>query len=373
MQNFKNKFFFIIFVVVWGAIIVWNFVTPNQSFSEAENRTLASFPHFTVETLLDGDYMDGVDTYLNDHFAGRPYWVSGQSLMEYGLGKREINNVFIGNNALLGSTGQPDADIAAANIAGVNAFAAQYKIPTYTLLIPSSTAVQPQNLPTFAEDWDEEGFIKTSNVAFGQGVTPVDAWTPLAAHSDEYIYYRTDHHWTTYGASLAYAQLAGAMGLPNRAQEFTTQTVSTTFEGTYQSKTGFPLVQKDTIELYQAGQATTFSVFNGAEEVEYDSIFFPEFLQKKDQYSYFLGQVQPYVTVYTGAGTGKKLLLFKDSYAHCLTPMLLADYDEIRLVDLRYLNGANIGSLVQAEQYDEALFLYSADVFAHQKVSGKLQ
>lgn len=373
MQQIKNKFFFVVFVSVWGGIILWNILAPHQTFSEAENRPLATFPTFSVPSLLDGDYMDDVSTYLNDHFAGRPYWVSGQSLMEYGIGKREINSVFIGGNALLGDTGQPEQETAAGNIAGVNRFAARYQIPTYTLLVPSSTAVQPQKLPGFAAGWDEKTFIEQCNSAFAADVSPVAVWQPLAAHSGEYIYYRTDHHWTTYGASLAYEPLAAAMGLPNRAANFTRQTVSEDFLGTYHSKTGFPLVEKDTIEQYQAGQVTGYTVFDGEQEVKYDSIFFSEFLSKKDKYSYFLGQVQPYVTVQTNAGTGKKLIIFKDSYAHCLLPMLLADYDTIRLVDLRYLNGANIGDLVDAGSYDEALFLYSADVFAHQNVTGKLQ
>lgn len=372
MQKSKNKVFFIVLVAIWGAIILWNILSPHEAFSEAENRDLAKFPSFTVERLLDGDFMDDMDTYLNDHFAGRPYWVSGQSLMEYGLGKREVNSVFIGKNALLGDTGEPDAAVAAANIDGINAFAARYGVPVYTLLVPGSTAVQPEKMPVFAAGWDEKGFIDGCNTAFDKGVTPVAVWDILASHSDEYIYYRTDHHWTTYGASLAYGQLAEQMGLPNRSGEFEKKTLSGDFRGTYHSKTGFPLVAADGMEQYTAGVVTGYTVFDGMQETEYDSIFFPEFLDKKDKYSYFLGQVQPQVTVHTAAGTGKKLIVFKDSYAHCMLPMLLADYDEIRLVDLRYLNGKDIGGMVEAKNYDEALFLYSADVFAHQNVAGKL-
>ena len=77
-------------------------------------------------------------------------------------------------------------------------------------------------------------------------------------------------------------------------------------------------------------------------------------------------------TIKTQAATGKKLLIFKDSYAHCLVPMLLGDYSEIRLVDLRYMNTLEFADALEIAAYDAALFLYSTDVFAHQLGAGKL-
>lgn len=369
----KNLLFFVIFIALWGVLIAWNLFTPVQTFSEAENRVLASFPRFSVETLLDGEYMNAVDTFLNDQFAGRPYWVSGQSLVEYGLGKREMNDTFIGKNALLADLPAEEEEITKQNIQGVNAFAAQYQVPSYALLVPSSTSVQQSKLPPFAEEWDEIEYVKQVNQSFAEGVTPVDVTDVLQQHSEEYIYYRTDHHWTSYGAYLAYTQLAQQLGLPVKTQQdFAPETVSTHFKGTYHSKTGFPLVQADTIEVYQAGEVQSFSVFNGSEEKEYDSIYFPEYLEQKGQYTYFLGQAQPVSTIYTKADTGKKLLLFKDSYAHSFVPMLLAEYSEIKIIDLRHINNATLQEVLQSQTYDEALFLYSADVFAHQKITSKL-
>ena len=67
-------------------------------------------------------------------------------------------------------------------------------------------------------------------------------------------------------------------------------------------------------------------------------MYFSEFLDKKDKYAYFLGQNQPAITVYGNSGGGK-LLIFKDSYAHCMAPMLLEkNFSQVTLVDLRYVN-----------------------------------
>lgn len=368
----KNKLFFVLFVVVWGALCIWNYISPTQTFSEAENRNLAQFPEYNTQDLLDGDFMNGVDTWLNDQFAGRGYWVSAQSLLEYGIGKREINNIYIGDGALLSDLDEPTGNNTTNNIEGINAFAELYDMPTYVMLVPSSTTIQSDKLPTFAEGWDEVAYIQDANAQFNSNVTVVDVTGTLAEHNSEYIFYRTDHHWTTYGAYLAYTELREAMGLPALTiEDFNVQTVSDNFLGTYHSKTGYPLVQADSIDLYARGQATGFTVNTGLETLQYDDIYFNEFLVKKDQYSYFLGQVQPYVTIYTTSTTGKKLIVFKDSYAHCLTPMMLEDYSEIQLVDMRYLNDTNFEAYLHISEYDEALFVYSTDVFSHQMGAGK--
>lgn len=146
-------------------------------------------------------------------------------------------------------------------------------------------------------------------------------------------------------------------------------TLSVDFRGTLHSKTGFPLMEPDRLELYENGTVTGYEVFDGKQTVSYDSIYFPEYLDKKDKYAYLLGQVQPMVTIYTEAQDKDRLLMFKDSYAHCLIPMWLNEFSEIRLIDLRFFNADNLAQ-INISEYDRTLFLYSADVFAHQLSTG---
>lgn len=368
----KNLFFFYVFALVWVALTVFNMVMPAQSFSEAENRPLASWPNFSVGRLLDGEYAEDINIYLNDHFVGKNIWIGGQAVMEFSLGKREINGVLVGRDALFTRYAPPDDAIAAANLEGINRYAAAYDMPVSLMLVPSAASVQPQLLPARVQVWDENAFVADMYGGLSGGIVPVDVSRALLGHAEDYIFYRTDHHWTTYGAFLGYQAWCAANGRPvPMASEFDIDTVSRNFLGTLDSRSGFRFITPDEIERYQRGEATSFTVFNGVEEVTYDSIFFEDFLARKDQYSFFLGQVQPCVTIKTGAGTGKSLIIFKDSYAHCLTPMLLSEYDEIRLVDLRYINGLDIALEMEADRYDEAMFLFSADVFAHSQVTSK--
>ena len=371
MKN-KNRFFFWALVPLWAILVLWNFIAPAKDFSESENRYLAAFPTYNTSALLDGRFMDSVNDYLNDHFVGRPYWVGAQSLLEYGMGKREINSVFLHKHTLLSSLTSADTHSLQRNILGINAFCKEYNLPAYVALVPSAAVVQPERLPALAHPWNEAEAIEQIYRQLSPAITAVDVFSVLKEHSGEYIYYRTDHHWTSYGAYLAYTQLAPALGLPQRAQEeFAVTTLSNNFVGTYQSRTGLPWVTPDTLELYEAGQAVSYEIFFDPLKPpeEHDSLYFEEYLAKKDKYAYFLGPItnSPYVRIHTGSDSGQKLIVFKDSYAHCLIPMLLADYSEICLVDLRAMQAANYDDYLHVADYDAALFLYSTDVFARQR------
>lgn len=372
----KNKSFFILFASVWAVLIIWNLLTPSRTFSEEENRNLVQFPTFTMETLLDGRYMNTINDYLNDQFAGKPYWITAQSLMEYGLGKRESNQVYLGSNALITHVIAPSNEITKANVAGIKGFIERYGMKGYVMLVPSAASINTDQLPALAEIWDERTYIDSVYGQLTSYAVGVPLYDLFEEHKDEYLYYRTDHHWTSYAAFLAHNQLLDALKQPlHQENDLTVTTLRNDFLGMLHSKTGFPLVKKDTMEQYQAGSVKSYAVYDGKETTSYDSIYFPEYLEKKDKYSYFLGTVQPMVTIYTDAPTDRKLLIFKDSYSHSMVPMLLDRYSEIRLVDPRYMNlvlPAN-QQLIEAERYDDVLFMFTTDVFSHLRVTAPLR
>ena len=65
-----------------------------------------------------------------------------------------------------------------------------------------------------------------------QGISFLDVSAALSAHTDEQLYYRTDHHWTSLGARYAFEAMAAQLGISQPIQNYDTYTVSTTFEGT---------------------------------------------------------------------------------------------------------------------------------------------
>ncbi|HWS29689.1 MAG TPA: DHHW family protein [Clostridia bacterium] len=369
MKN-EKRFLTAVFAL-WGALLALSLFFPKKNFSELENRYLAPAPNFTVQKLLDGSYMKAWEAYMSDHFAFRDTFVHIKAAFEIASGKTENNGMLIGRGRLFPIVEAPNEETLMKNTGGVKAFAQNSGVPTYVLLAPSAAAVYQDALPKNAPVTDELSYIEKIYVGLSGAAKGVPIAETLLKDKDAGVYYRTDHHWTTYGAYLAYSEAAKLMGLPDRAwEEFQSETVSETFLGTLHSKSGVPFYTPDSIEAAHASGG--LSVLNGDLTWSGETgLYFPEWLEKKDQYSYFLGTMQAAAKIKTAAGTGRRLVLFKDSYAHCFAPFLTRDYDEILLVDLRYANARTL-EFLDVSSYDDALFLYSFDEFSHTLGAGKL-
>ena len=68
------------FAVVFVCLIVFVLsvmlcIGKKKEFSEQENRSLSSFPEFTWEGLVEGEYTAEIGDYLADHFPFRDFFV----------------------------------------------------------------------------------------------------------------------------------------------------------------------------------------------------------------------------------------------------------------------------------------------------------
>lgn len=348
------------FTLLWAGIVTVNILKPYREFSENENRYLEKFPSFTVEKLVNGKFMNSIDNYFNDHFVGRDSWIAAQSTLEYAQGKRENNGVYIGHGALFDKLDNFDIGNIRKNSAAIDEFAKRTGLRCRVMIVPSAGAVQSERLPFCAPVSDQRAGISEAysqlNAASG-----IDLFPALGAKENEYIYYRTDHHWTTYGAYLAYREYCAAAALA--AVDYNAKQVSDAFNGTLYSSSGVRFMKSDTVEAYESDAFAGIEIYDGEKKTFRGDIYFDEFLTAKDKYSYFLGQNRAVVTIRGNRKTEKKLLIFKDSYAHCFAPMLLEHYDEIALVDLRYAN-QGLSDIIDPMYFDEILFLYSIDSYA---------
>jgi hypothetical protein len=362
-----NKIFFFSFVVLWLAVAGYNLVKPNANFSENENRYFTEFPSYSFYSLTHGTFMNGVESYVNDRFTARDFWISAQSVLEYASGKRESNGVYICPDALIGKIAGPNDEYVAKNVDAINRFIKTAKLPATLMIVPSASDIQAYKLPIFASPWDQEAEINLiySNIESADCISLADT---LKSHKFEYIYYRTDHHWTTWGAYQAYKAYCGALGLTPAV--YNANTVSSDFNGTLYSSSGVRFIKSDVINAYQYSGTASCEINDGNKVTDYNSFYFNDYLSKKDKYAYFLGQNQPIVTI-KGSGSGGKLLVFKDSYAHCLAPMLLENYSQVTLVDLRYIK-KTFSNYFNINDFDRVLFLYSIDSFVNYDDIGKL-
>ena len=374
MKDFYKKIMIGLFVLFMLAMPVLTlvFLSPEEKpFSENENRYLAEFPKLSLKTYLDESFMEDFDEWLSDRFIWREDWIRLKNKTDEISGKTEINGVFIENDMMMQIWDGYDEEQLEKNISAINKFVTTHPdIPSYFMLVPNAQEIYSDKLPPFAEVGDQKEFI---NMFYGllEGFAgTVDAYSVLEENKDSYIYYRTDHHWTSYGAYLGYLAAGAQLGYsPIDVSNFTIEHASYDFNGTLFSKTLDNGVTSDIIDYYFLTEnepevrVSVYDDYNASSGKviykEYDSMYFREYLNVKDKYSSFLGQNSPIVTVESkNAKSDKSLLVIKDSYAHSLVPFLTKEYSKVTMLDLRYIN-VDFQMYVPLEDYDQILFTYN--------------
>ena len=365
-----KKILAILFAVVLVSLAVITAFSKKASFSEEENRNLSTFPSFSLSAINDKSFMNGFDSYISDHFFGRNFWVNLKSSLELLTLKKENNSILLtSKNSLVEDLKKPDERRVNMNISGIEGFAKNNPdAKVFVAIAPTALDIYSDTLPYGKSTWSQKAAIDNFYSSISKSAYGIDIYTSLYSNRDQYIYYNTDHHWTTLGAYYAYTQIATALDFkPYEKSPFDVEHASYDFYGTYSSKSKIP-VTADTIDIYSLASSdlkvTEVIVNDGKEEKSYDSIYFREWLNKKDKYSVFLGQVQPEITVKTNVQNDKKLLIFKDSYAHSLLPFLALHYSEIKLIDLRYTN-KDYRDLANVSDYNDVLMLYNIDSVVH--------
>lgn len=360
----------ILATVFFAMLVIFPIATllmPKESFSELENRALASPPTVSADSILDKSFMDQTEKYLADHIFLREPIAKAKTAIELTIGKREIGGVYVCDDRLIENIAEPDAAITASNAEAINAFAEKYgdMLPTTVMLVPTAAAINSDDLPPFAVTVDQAAYIRDFYNRL-ENVNTVDAYTALSANQQNELYYRTDHHWTSYGAYVGYTALAKPLGFKAATEDmFNVEHVSHDFLGTLYSKalTGEQFADQIDLYTFASGDPVTDVIrYVGKNKQTYSSIFFRENLDGKDKYTVFLGQNNALINIKTNVANGKKLIVFKDSYANSALQFLTLHYEEIAVVDLRYMN-TPLSEYLDLAEYDQALFLYNVGTF----------
>ena len=364
----ENKSFFIIFMTVWILLVVLNFIIPTKSFSEQENRYMAKFPKFTFENLVSGKYSEELNDYINDYFVFRNAWLKTKSFTELALGKKENNGVYIGKNGFLFEKfefGEEELKNVKSTLKSMNNLTNKIDIPIYFALVPNSIYINSDKLPDNVEVDNQEEIIDKiyENT---QNTINIDTVDILKENKENYIYFKTDHHFTSDGAYLVYLKFCEKANIsPVTLENYERKCISEEFLGTFDSKAQIPNQEKDKIYVYMNdNNRTVKSAIYDNEET--NKIYNEEYLSKKDKYSYFLNGNNSKVTIKTNIQNGKKLLLIKDSYSHIMAQFLCQNFEELHFIDPRYYTG-NLNDYIEENNITDILFLYNVSTFLEDK------
>ena len=378
----------VIFAV--GALSVFD---TDATYSESERRKLKTAPDLTVSALLDGSFFSDFSTYFADTFPGREILMDANRRLNgfyYFGGNGSLILDFTSNGADKGEAltehpaqettpdeTQPPLEehgpekLGSILLVGDSAFDIPYanyeKIPEYAAAVNAIAAALGSSVDTYwmpvpnsAEFYTPEGYHTGDNSQqaifdlcreqLDSSITYVDAYNVLKAHQDEYLYFRTDHHWTHLGAYYAYTALGDAVGFtPDSLSDFRQGQWEGFVGSMYTYASNYPQAQvlkdnPDTVEYWQPHVECSTRYYSStalSDPLPTGTICrIDENVSNK--YLTFMGGDHP-VTVVETETEGPVILVIKESYGNPLISWLTGHYSKIILIDPREYFALNSG------------------------------
>ena len=219
-------------------------------------------------------------------------------------------------------------------------------IPITAMLIPNSGAFYA---PAEYREGprDQQQIIAAAYGLLPEGVTTADAYSALQQRQEEYIYFRSDHHWTQRGAYYGYCALMEALGMEARSMDsFASDTLPGSFLGSfYTLVSAYPQAEAleknpDTLEYwFDSSMDCPCVSYRSAEMTEgADCRLFYHDYGEGNLYQAFQGGDLPLLYIDSYAKSGGSVLIVKDSFTNALLPFLAGHFEELYVVDPRYFN-----------------------------------
>lgn len=339
---------------ILGGLSLWCWFGKTPDFSESERRVLAKFPEFSKETVFSGKFMSEFETYGMDRFPLRDSFRTLQSAAKLGAFAQLDNNGLYMKNGYLAKMEYPMQEKMLQHAAD------KFRFIYDTYLKEQGAQVYFSIIP------DKHAFL-----GGGRLQMDYDAFVASMREKTEYMqyidifpcleiadYYRTDTHWRQERIGDVAQTLAGAMGTQLRSEN-TQNTLEHPFYGVYYGQLALP-VKPDTLcymtsDVLDSCVVTSYNTGMPVKKEMYDM----EAATGRDPYEMFLCGSDPLVIIENPkAETDKELIVFRDSFGSSLVPLLAEGYAKITVVDIRYVQSAMLGNLVEFKGQD-TLFLYS--------------
>ena len=356
----------LIFCVLILAGSIFTFILPDKDFSENENTSLTTlsdvFAGDVLKNLFSGELFDRAADYFRHQFPLRDKMLELKAFSDMALVRYETNGVVYGADGyLIPREDNASTAFASGNAAAINALLTALEAEgtnAVFALVPRPADVLQKYYPSAYSD---EPLEKVREMILAE-VDALDLKPVLkrAADKGEYVYYKTDHHWTSYGAYLAYCEVMRGFGVsPLPIDSFEREVVSTEFYGTSQSSVMSPAAEPDTVEFFvqKDGKALVTEIVY--ENRTLDGVYDRSALEAKDKYLAFMGGNYGLAKVTADGEDREKLLIVKDSYANCAVQFFAAHYDLV-IVDPRYYKNS-VYELAKEEGVDRVLVLCGVD------------
>ncbi len=403
-----NSIVFVLILIIIGVLFI---VYPKEKISQDEKRLLKQFPIITQKNLFSGKYFKDIDLYYSDNFIYRNEIIEIASELKKfkGIKNDEIQyftkskvlpqSTVIKTNKPISKIEENDEkdtetaidsisnDIANETYENINSvivykkkaiqifsgsqkrlsnfatLVAKYKanlgpnVSVYCMAIPVGSDF---NLPSSFKKDREKTSINYLYSNMNSSIKCVNAYDELKKHQNEYIQFNTDHHWTGRGAYYAYLAFCNSAGInPLSIDKFEIKKINN-FLGTlyYYTRSEDLKQNKDYVEYFKIPNATKATYFNENLSSEKGTKLYAEYAKGGNSYGVFLGGDYPLMRIKSDVKNGQKILIIKDSYGNAFTPFLCAHFEEVFVVDYRYLK-FNIKTIMKKYGINNLIFAHN--------------
>lgn len=414
------------FIMLLGGIVgIMFFFRPDTS--EVEKRKLAEFPKPTLSSFLNGEYFYDLSLWYSDTYPMRDGLIAADQKIEslYGItpstmmvGSRKISddipdideaqensgneqpqeveqisapdsrameseiqkqiqqNLYVKDGAAysLYYYDQTAADIYTSALSKA-AGELEGKTNVYSILVPNNSGAMLSDRELEALGGADQEQAIDYYYSLSEGVKTVDTIKTLREHNDEYLYFRTDHHWTQLAAYYVYQNFCEEKGIrPNELSDFQKMTFSPFLGTFYQELQNEDMAANpDFVDAYipMATNDMTYWETDGF-QVNWHVIQDVTGWNKNSLYSCFIGGDKPLVQINNpNLSDGSSCVVVKESYGNSFVPFLVDHYQTVYVIDFRYTKN-NVMDFVQEHNVQDLIIINNISIIASENVAATI-
>ena len=406
--------FAIPFLLALAILTIVAFIIPlRPTISESEKRELTKFPAFSVETLLSGEYFDEITLWFSDTFPGRENWIAVAKYTEELHGYSEVSivdgnfvdelinpvededqkqedtevtpspeptpeqwgginagddaKIYMGGIIQIGDSAfnrlgfsEQCSEMYAENLNRLGNKLAEKGVRLISAPAPTAIGilVEEQYLKKL-NSVDQAKTLAYMHDRLNENVIAVDTVSALLEHNDEYVYFRTDHHWTALGAYYAYEATCKAIGKEPMPLDAFEEWDKGEFIGSHHAKVKYPnKLKSDTLIAYKPPQEVTALIHYESNTQEGKLLRNISDQKIHSKYLTFLGSDYRLMELTNESITdGSTCLIIKDSYGNALAPFVTQSYHKVYVMDYRKYYTMGISKFCEKYDVDDVWFV----------------
>lgn len=354
MKKYKHMICVVFVGLIFVSMTIAAWIKPSREFSDSERRKLAQFPEISPGAVEDGSFIEKFENYTQDQFPMRDTFRTIKAFSTYYVfGQLDNNGIYMKD----GYAAKLEYPL---NEESVNHAADRFKYIYENFLADKGLNIYLSIVP------DKSYFLAKQNgylsmdykklLAMMQDKMNYAKYIDITGTLDITDYYKSDTHWRQEKLTDTAAKLAADMGV-TLSDQYTPKMLDYPFYGVYYGQSAL-LLPAETI-YYLTNDVLDSCKVTNHEKGTVGGIYDMDKATGKDPYEMFLSGALSLITIDNPTcQKDRELIIFRDSFASSIAPLLVEGYSKVTLVDIRYLRADFLDKFIEFNNQD-VLFLFS--------------